>query len=58
VFCENILPNLIYFLLVYKPQYTVDILNKHLNCFFIKHHEMKIENVAEKTNTSFSQGNI
>jgi len=57
MFCENILPYLIYFLIVYKPL-TTPVLNKHLNCFFIKHHEIKIENRFEKINTNFHQGNI
>lgn len=57
MFCENILPHLIYFLLIYKPL-TAPVLNKHINCFFIKHHEIKIENLSEKMNTNLLQGNI
>lgn len=55
MFCENILPHLIYFLLVYKPL-TRPILNKYLNCFFNKHYEIKRENTFEKTNTNAFQG--
>lgn len=56
VFCEYILPHLIYYLLVYEPL-TRPILNKHLNEFFIKHYEMNRENTCKKINTNNFQGN-
>lgn len=54
VFCENILPHLVYFLLEYKPL-TRPILNKHLNCFFFKHYKIKTEKPSEKINRNFHQ---
>ncbi|XP_060874698.1 serine-protein kinase ATM isoform X2 [Metopolophium dirhodum] len=44
VFCENILPHLVYFLLEYKPL-TRPVLNKHLNKFFLKHYTMRSEKI-------------
>lgn len=53
MFCENILPHLVYFLLEYKPL-TRPIFNKHLNSFFLKHYKMK----NEKINRNIHQGNF
>jgi len=57
MFCENILPHLVYFLLEYKP-FTRPILNKHLNFFFLKHYKMKTEKTSENINGNSYQGNI
>ncbi|XP_026809071.1 serine-protein kinase ATM isoform X1 [Rhopalosiphum maidis] len=57
LFCEKILPHLVYFLLEYIPP-TRPILNKHLNWFFLKHYKTKMEMVStEKIKTNFHQVN-
>ncbi|KAE9539511.1 hypothetical protein AGLY_004763 [Aphis glycines] len=58
LFCENILPHLVYFLLEYKSL-TRPILNKHLNRFFLKHYKTKteMEKTTEKIKTIFHQVN-
>lgn len=56
MFCENILPHLIYFLLG-KPS-TNHIINNHINCFFIKHNEIEKDKRSEKINKNFDQGNV
>ncbi|VVC40821.1 Hypothetical protein CINCED_3A017263 [Cinara cedri] len=50
MFCENILPHLIYFLLG-KPS-TRTIINKHINCFFIKHNEIEKEKRSKKISSN------
>lgn len=56
MFCEHILPYLIYFLLD-KPL-TRPIIDKHFNCFFIKHNEIEKKMRSWKINANSYQGNI
>lgn len=55
MFCEQILPHIIYFLLVYKPP-TRSVIYKYLNCFFFEHYEMK-RKTSEKINNFFQGKN-
>lgn len=55
IFCENILPHLIYFLIANNPM-TRNILSKHLNCFFTKHYELITHKNVEKMNINALQG--
>ncbi|XP_029344827.1 serine-protein kinase ATM [Acyrthosiphon pisum] len=52
VFCENILPHLVYFLLEYKPL-TRPILNKHLNRFFLEHYKMRSEKINRNIHQAY-----